>query len=392
MVLKSSHNFRILKWFNFVQGFTPFGAIAVLYFVHITGSYALAMTLFTVASLTTTFLEIPTGVISDRIGRKKTIIAGATITLASLIFYALAGSFWILAIGAVLEGLAYSLYSGNNDALLYESLEQEGEQHAFAGYQGKISSLSSISNGIAALASGFIVSIAFVYLPLISAVFAALALAIVVFVREPRVHTNKIETNIYSHVWDSLKQFKNNIQLRNLSIASTLDWGLGGSASMFRPAFVATLWPVWAVGIARVLGNVTYALSSWFSDKILGKTGNERWLLFGSLVKSIIRLFSYGLPTVASPALLAGENLIVASMHNAQDALMQNEYSVTQRATMASLNSLMGNLFFGICCIAMGYAADRIGAAPALFISEVLCLPILFLYYSVLKNRKRIAV
>ncbi len=386
--LTTSRNFELLKWFNFTLGFSPFAIIAVLYFEHVTNSYALAMSLFAVASFTTTLLEIPTGVISDYLGRKNTLIAGLLATLFSLIMYAIAPSFLILAIGAVFEGVAYSLYSGNNDALLFESLKENGKEAEYAGSQGKISSLSSASGAVAALASGFIASISFVYLPWISVFFVAIALVIALFIVEPRSHSEKIKTNVFFHVWDALMQFKNNVQLRNLSLSSTLDWGLGGSASMFRPAFVAALWPIWAVGIFNVGGHIAYGVSSWYAGKILSKLGNEWSLLWGSVAKSTIRIVAYGFPSAASPALIAGENLIVAPMHNAQDALMHGEYTEPQRATMASLNSLMGNLFFGICCIAMGYLADQVGGAHALLVSELLCLPIILLYVLIIKNRR----
>lgn len=53
----------------------------------------------------------------------------------------------MLVAGAVLEGLSRALYSGNNDALLYESLRNDGE---FAHRWGLVNSLLRLSTAFAA--------------------------------------------------------------------------------------------------------------------------------------------------------------------------------------------------------------------------------------------------
>ncbi len=76
-----SKNVKLLKWFNFFSDFSLFSPIAILYFTQITGSFALGMSIFSVGMISAALFEVPTGIFSDKIGRKKTITLGAISTI-----------------------------------------------------------------------------------------------------------------------------------------------------------------------------------------------------------------------------------------------------------------------------------------------------------------------
>ena len=127
-------NIKLLNWFNFFTDLIFYAPIAVLYFAKVSGSFALGMSVFSIVTISSALLEIPTGIFSDKIGRRKTIILGAASAVVASIFYAIGGSFLFLAIGSFFLGLCRSFYSGNNDALLYDTLSEKNEQHKFGEY------------------------------------------------------------------------------------------------------------------------------------------------------------------------------------------------------------------------------------------------------------------
>ncbi|MBZ0282671.1 MAG: hypothetical protein K8L97_18160 [Anaerolineae bacterium] len=110
-------NLRLLAWFNFWGDFRLYAPIAILYFAQVSGSYALGMSVYSVAMLSQSILEVPTGILSDMVGRKKTVVFGAVAGVLSLTFYAIGGTYLALVVGAIFEGLGRAFYSGNNDAL-----------------------------------------------------------------------------------------------------------------------------------------------------------------------------------------------------------------------------------------------------------------------------------
>src|SRR6476659_1834315 len=59
-------NIRILYIHNFLVDFRILDAFRPIYFAQITGSYTLAMAVFSVAWITSSLVDIPTGVLSDK--------------------------------------------------------------------------------------------------------------------------------------------------------------------------------------------------------------------------------------------------------------------------------------------------------------------------------------
>lgn len=82
-------NISLLSWFNFCLDFRIYNAIAILYFAQVTGSYALALGVFSVSTIASSIFEVPTGVFSDRIGRRWTLLIGQMSTIGSILFFAL---------------------------------------------------------------------------------------------------------------------------------------------------------------------------------------------------------------------------------------------------------------------------------------------------------------
>src|SRR6266542_3847501 len=133
-MLPVSRNLHLLGWFNFWADFRPYGPIAILYYSQVTGSYAHGMSIFSVAMLAQSLFELPTGVLSDMVGRKRTVVYGAVAGVFALIFYAIGGTYLALLTGAIFEGVGRAFYSGNNDALLYDTLAEMGQRETFQEY------------------------------------------------------------------------------------------------------------------------------------------------------------------------------------------------------------------------------------------------------------------
>jgi MFS family permease len=97
------------------------------------------------------FGEVPFGLVTDKIGYKKSILlATFLMSLARLLFLPANGMIWFVA-EAVLEGIATCFASGTISALIYEGFEQQ-----------QYKKISAINGNFSAL--GFIVSTALFYL------------------------------------------------------------------------------------------------------------------------------------------------------------------------------------------------------------------------------------
>ena len=127
-------NIILFKLTQFLGGLWFLSSLAVVYFETITQSYALAMAVFAISSLSTTVMEIPAGLFSDKIGRRKTLLCSPILVCLAFLLWALAGSFqysFLLFLGAFLWGTAEAVKSGTDEALIYETMDELGERENF---------------------------------------------------------------------------------------------------------------------------------------------------------------------------------------------------------------------------------------------------------------------
>ncbi len=348
-----------------------YGPIMVIYFAQVTGSYTAAASLLAVKMLSSAVFEVPTGVLSDRLGRRGTMIAGAVVMVAAHLGYAGASGYGLLLAAVVLEGLATSLWSGNNESLLYDTLLEAGREEEFPRHSGRVNSMFQIALALAAAIGGVVagawslrVVVALSIVPQVLCVLIALR------VREPRVHA-PLESNVLAHLGSALRGIRRNPVLRRMTLVSALRYS-SESAAQLSPVFVAGLWPLWALGLWRTFGHgvafVGFRVSGW----VIGRVGAARTLLFCELFDNVANFVALVKPTVFSPVLLGSPAYGMSTI--AQQTLLQREFTDRERATMGSLASLLGSVLYALVALGAGLVADRWGIVPALLAIQAVVL------------------
>ena len=118
-------NRNILKAYaaSFLKNLQFFGPISVPYFldwlrVDYTRMFILqAWFLFWVF-----ILEVPTGVVADKFGRKMSVAIGCLLFAADMLFFGLSRNYYLLFAAEFLGAVGMTLISGADQALLYDSL------------------------------------------------------------------------------------------------------------------------------------------------------------------------------------------------------------------------------------------------------------------------------
>lgn len=380
-----NRNIKLFYWLNFFVDFKFYAPIAIIYFSQVSGSYALGMGVFSAAMLSAAIFEVSTGVFSDYLGRKNTILLGSIFLAFAVFCYALGFSYWVLILGAIAEGISRSFYSGNNNAMLYDTLSENGKAHTFHEVLGKTSSTAQLALAISAVSGSLIAARSLNLAFWLSVVAPIACIAISLFFKEPRV-IKKESTNIYSHLSESLKLFITNRRLRYLSLSGILSYGIGESAFLFRSAFIQLLWPIWAIGIAQTLSNVMATASFYFSGKLINKFNEFKLIIFSGVYSFVVNVVSLVFPSVASPALMSSTSAFFGTNTVAEENLMQKSFTDHQRATMGSLNSFGQSIFFGIFSVFLGAVADKIGPTNALIFAVILAVPVTLLYFKSYKS------
>jgi hypothetical protein len=215
----------------------------------------------------------------------------------------------------------------------------------------------------------------------------AVALGISLYIPNVRAEAGGHE-NPFEHLKEAFMLFIHNRRLRLFSVYSILSSGLGESSYQFLPAFYASVIPVWMLGIVTALNKAIVYLSFRFSGSVVKRLGEVRTLFLDFWLDRAANIVAFVFPSALSPFLVTASGLLYGPYSVAQSKLFQEEFSDVHRATMGSLNSLGGSLFWGCMTIVLGVIADAFSPAKGLLFFQVLLLPTFLLLRGALRTKK----
>ncbi len=129
-------NLYLLYGISFLQGMVFYGSASVLY------RQEAGLTIFQISVIESISLflclgmEIPWGILADKIGYRKTMIICSLFYFLSKIIFWKAWSFWDFLMERIFLSLAVSGFSGVDSSLLYLSAPKGRSQKVFGVYQG----------------------------------------------------------------------------------------------------------------------------------------------------------------------------------------------------------------------------------------------------------------
>jgi MFS family permease len=99
-------------------------------------------------------LEVPTGIFSDRISRKWSLIIASIIGIPIIPIIILSDSFLVVLVAMSIGGIGAALTSGTDTAILYDTLKALERENEFTKISGKIGWYSSLSMAFAGIIGG----------------------------------------------------------------------------------------------------------------------------------------------------------------------------------------------------------------------------------------------
>ncbi len=395
-----SPNVRLLRWISFFSEFRVYGPFAVIYYAQVVGSYTLAMSVFAAAAVTSALMELPSGLLSDGIGRKPTLLLGSFCSVAGVVLLALAQDASLLLLGGMLGGVASALFSGNNDALLYESLALTGQQDTFHHEFGGVASMAHLALSVAALVGG-IAGIWSIQLVIwLSVPPMALAFVLALMIEEPRLgklplpnlrNADRPSPRAWSDFVTALRHVSAHPRLVLLMLAQAMGSGIGEARFQFRPAFFGTLWPLWALGVLHAAGDLIASAGFRFSGRIIDRFGHLRVLIAGNLFGQAAGLLGVWLANVLSPVIMTATSFTYGASTTAQEHLLQMNFTDEQRATLRSLAAVAASLFMAVVSVGLGWVGDAFDARTALGLGLLMQLVVLPVYIVLFKAEGRAA-
>lgn len=363
----TARNILFYPWFKFFQNLLFWQATWFLFFQSEL-SAAEAILIYVFYDLSTTALEVPSGYMSDRLGRRVTLIASAAMGLLSALMQGIGEGFVVFAIAQIALGAHIAFASGTDSALLYESLEAEGRSNeveaqevrawrfSFAGLM-----LSAITGGAMALIDMRVTYFA------TAAAFALVFMLAFRFCEPKRAKAEGERARLAS-----LKAALTQPVLVWLFVLSMLMYGYSHLPFIFGQPFIlnamssfgfAAEAPVVSGAVTAIMMGVSI-LTSWYAPAIRERLGSAGILLFAFALQVAI---AAGLAATASAF-----GILLLFLRMVPDSLSkpfilarsQPLLDSSTRATYLSLKSLAGRIFFAVTLGLASTEASNVSSLP----------------------------
>lgn len=379
-------NVLLLSLIQFFNQINFYSVIIILYFTDITGSYMLGMSIFSITTISTAILEIPTGILSDKIGRKKTIVIGSICSIVSNTILLLAKNYNLLIIYALFSGLEKALFSGNNDAYVYDNLKLEAGENRYVGVIGKVKSMTYLASAISALVGGILLFI-FSYKLVIAISIIPKIIQFLVSIRLEEIKKYNTNNNFIKNVKIPFKEVIKNPILMKKILADSIMKSINESCYQFRTNFYKMVWSEWALGIPRILSNIGACISNWIGERVISKMNRKNIFIISNSYSIFTNILGISLQNVLSPIIMVSNSLFQTEYIDAE--IEQKLYKDEYRASMGSIKSLFENCIFSIFSIFLGILADNFSVIIAFIIFQLLRIIPLVMTVKIVKKMEK---
>lgn len=370
-------NYRTFIIYKTLSGFSPEILFIILYFEQLLGSYTLAASIVAI-NLTVTFLsEIPLGIMSDYIGRRKTMILGGLCNVLAYVlfilpyFFHFAPAYLSLAVAAIAKGLTSSLYSGTEEAIVFETSSALGHQEVYKNYYSSGMGWHHFMLATSALLAGIVAYYTdYVYCYVIT-LFFTVAVAVNNFkwidveIEEKQEAKQK---SCWHHLKEAISLFTSSKTLKYIATASIIEKSSRTQINRMETAYFQELIPEYLLGIPRMLKQYMGAFGFAYAAKFIEKHGALKVMTSSTLLYGFVRFISLVLNNMTTPFIASLVSLFLGNMMTAKSDILQHEFAPQSRATMNSVINMWSCAVSAFMIVLIGYLADLISLRNAMFV------------------------
>ncbi|MDD3182060.1 MAG: MFS transporter [Alphaproteobacteria bacterium] len=305
-------------------------------------------------------MEIPTGYLSDRIGRKACFILGSALIPTGLAIYTFFHSFGAFACAEAILGLGISFRSGTDSSFLYDTLIELKREKEHKNIEGSALFFKDVGNGVANIMGGLLAVISLTLPFYVNVAISLLMVPLAFSMKEPKRESKKSQ-NAKAHLKDMGRAVKYSAKhdiLRNASLYAAFINGLGIIGYWLNYLYYGKI----GIGVAY-FGFLAAgcSLAAAFGSKMLyridRKLGEKITLGLPILMGACMCTVGLLQSVWAIPFILCNSFLWGLSVPLLQNILHKNTRSDV-RATVLSLSSMGGRLVFVVLSVGIGSLVD----------------------------------
>lgn len=348
--MRMQRNVKLLQYFTFLSGMLFFIPIILPYYRDEIGlGFKELMITEAVFAAMLVLLEVPSGWISDVWKRKYVLVLAMVFDIIGHFMIILADGLWMAIFAQVLVGVAFSLISGTNSAMLYDSLLVDKKENDFGRLEGKRHGISLYAVGIASVIGGLLYPFNHDLPIYLSMATCAVALVLAFMMTEPPREKSAIQGHPLADMLSTMRYAVHGHMEVGLIILFSAALFCSTKMMMWtqQPYYIDLNIPEQYFGILMAAGFLLGGASSHFSHCLERYVSNMQ-TFFGSWALVFLTCIIAGiLMNYVGVALLmlAGSCLYGLLSPRVNDAINKRVPS-DRRATILSTMNLLTSLFF----------------------------------------------
>ncbi len=335
-------------------------------------------------------LEVPSGILADKWGRKKVFAISSLFAIFQVIMLIYATNFWYFIVASIFSAISYSFLSGTNISFFYDTLKQIKKEDKFEKLWARQEIYTQVPLIIAFLSSGFLYKFSSLLPFQLSLLFLIASFIIVLTFKEPRCYKPIEKVNVFIHFTKSMKFIFKNRFLKAMLIFTVI-FSIGSDLSYsYGQIYLKQLaLPVVLFGIAYTFKSLFYTIFANITPSIRKKINYKG--IFALQICLITTLFyimvltnNYLIGAICFVLIAIPHGMFVIS----KDSYVQRHTQSHQRATVNSMFSFVVAMFILILEPISGYLADLYTMKFPFFLIAIL-LTAYSIYY-LIHGRKKI--
>ena len=403
--------------YGFLKNLRFFEPFLYLFFLEKGLTYLQIGTLITVREVMRNVLEIPTGILADMLGRRRTMISAFVFYLLSFVIFYLTSAYGLFVVAMLLYSAGDAFRSGTHKAMIFEYLRLRGQEDLKVDYYGHTRSWSQMGSALSSLLAAVIVIWSGDYAGAFLFSTVPYVLDLLLLASYPRALDGQVRRGSWRQVWQSfreiideiVKAFSRSETRQALTNIALLSGAFRAVKDYYQPVLAAL-----AVSLAvplqgadekqvsALLIGVIYFflyLATSFSSRHAGAVSRRQ----GTLPETLNRTLVAGLVLIAAAGLfflLPGRwawltvlpfTLLYMTENVRRPvgvAYVSSVFPSGILATVLSTESQVRSLFAAAIAPAAGFLIDRTGVGTGLAITAA----VLFFIYPLVRLKKQKAI
>ncbi|AEC52382.1 Hypothetical permease [Pyrococcus sp. NA2] len=314
--------------------------------------------------------EVPTGVIGDKISRKKSVLIGLTLFPIGTIILIFLKNFPMLIAYAIITSLSLTFISGSLEAWLFDNLKHLGKEKEYRKLMKSIKTITLPLSATTIVIGSFLAQKYGFKLPLTLSLALEITMLIVAL-SIPEYEFKKPKVAYHIHVLHSIKEITKPNILWLIIVAIIVTMSINQFRQYFEPYLgniLAQSLKTTIMGTLGILGLIEAIVK--VIPKIIGVRLKEKWSVFAYSIAPVSIPMLTALSVIHQNPIFIVILGVIATIINTAYAFnfgieLQVRIPSEKRATIISLYSMISALIMAIFYGIYGLIVDKLGLAEA---------------------------